>query len=395
MLSEFVLTVLFTVTLAFSGSTQKPPGDNATVQSSNSTDNHVLPLNNDLASFSVVNDSDKLSRREFKRNGRVMKRNGTPKKFTIPLDKKAGRTQYTGKISVGEGSYDVVFGTASFEMWLISGSGTKCDKSVQGFQHRYSPRSARDQHVGQNSLITVNVFGGYGTGPAFRDTVKVGEVSQEMKFAVLRKVVGFSENVGDGVFPMTLSSLGQFRSSSFLSKVVTEGMEPVFAFALRQNGGELHLGMIDESYVDGEIKYYDRALYSPFWQVNDAKIAVGTHLMKNARVIFIIESQFCRGPEKEVEAIYKKLGMGEKLDDGLYQIPCDKSHDLPTMMVWWSDEEQWAIPPHRQAFSLHHHFGLGILNRQNIASNRDIPWILQNVSGYSQPTPSLLRPKLA
>ncbi len=79
MLSEFVLTVLFTVTLAFSSSPRQPPGNNASVQSGNSTDN-VLPLNNDLAAFSVVNgDSDKLSRREFKRNRRVMKRNGPPK----------------------------------------------------------------------------------------------------------------------------------------------------------------------------------------------------------------------------------------------------------------------------------------------------------------------------
>jgi len=78
MLSDFVLTVLFTVTLAFSGSTQHPPGDNASVQGSNLTDN-VLPLDNHLASFSVVNSSDKLLRREFKRNRRVMKRNGTPK----------------------------------------------------------------------------------------------------------------------------------------------------------------------------------------------------------------------------------------------------------------------------------------------------------------------------
>ena len=76
MLSDFVLTVLFTVTLAFSSSTQQLAlGDNATVQSRNSTDN-VLPLNTDLASFSVVNGSNELLRREFKRNRRIVKRNG-------------------------------------------------------------------------------------------------------------------------------------------------------------------------------------------------------------------------------------------------------------------------------------------------------------------------------
>jgi len=164
---------------------------------------------------------------------------------------------------------------------------------------------------------------------------------------------------------------GQFKSYSFLEKAVTEGMEPVFAFALRQNGGELHLSMIDKSYIEDEIKYHNRALYAHFWQVNDANIAVGTHLIKNARVIFVIESQFCRGPANEVEEIYRKLGMGRKMEDGLYHIPCGRSRDLPTMMVWWG-EERWAIPPHREAFSVHH-FGLGILNRQNTASNRDIP----------------------
>ncbi len=186
---------------------------------------------------------------------------------------------------------------------------------------------------------------------------------------------------------------GQFRPYSFLEGAIIEGMEPIFAFALRQDGGELHLGMIDESYVEGEIKYHDRALQTYFWQVNGAKIAVGTHLIQNARVIFVIESQFCRGPANEVEEIYRKLEMGRKMEDGLYHIPCGRSHGLPTIMVRL-DNEQWEIPPHRQAFSLHHHFGLGILNRQNIASNKDIPRILQCVSGYSQPTPSLLHPKL-
>ena len=150
---------------------------------------------------------------------------------------------------------------------------------------------------------------------------------------------------------------GQFRirTISFLEQAQEDGMKPVFSFALRQDGGELHLGMIDESYVEGKIKYHDRAVETRFWQVNGADIAVGTYLLEKVAVVFVTESQFCRGPEEEVKEIYKTLGIGTKLEDGsgLYEIPCG-SQNLPTMMVWWSDEEQWAIPPQRQAFSLYH-----------------------------------------
>ncbi len=87
-------------------------------------------------------------------------------------------------------------------MWLISGLEKKPDGSVHRFPHKYSPHSVTDQRVGR-SLFKVNVFGGYGTGRVFRDTVKVGELSLELQFRVLSKVVGFGENVGDGcaLFP--------------------------------------------------------------------------------------------------------------------------------------------------------------------------------------------------
>ncbi len=84
-------------------------------------------------------------------------------------------------------------------MWLISGIEKIPDISVHGFQRKYSPHSVTNQRVNWHKpSIRINVFGGYGTGRGFRDTVKVGGISQEMKFVALSEVVGFGENVGDG-----------------------------------------------------------------------------------------------------------------------------------------------------------------------------------------------------
>ena len=84
-------------------------------------------------------------------------------------------------------------------MWLISRFEWPIDQSVEGFEHKYSPRSATHQSVGhRHPSMTINVFGGRGTGRGFRDKVKVGEISQEMKFVAVSKVVGFGKNVGDG-----------------------------------------------------------------------------------------------------------------------------------------------------------------------------------------------------
>ena len=216
MLSKFTLA-LFTLALsAFFGSATVPedygqlPEDTGVAITAGQGDNY-------LASFLVPNNSDSGTHSHFRKRSHVaLRRRNTPelggsgkvvcdhfpfypgsfflhqfKGIVVPLSKVATRTRYIGTIHVGEAQlrkkFDVAFGTAAFDLAVFTQmvpASSSDKKSQKGAQNRYSEVLS--------GLIWVNLFDGFGTGVACRDTIEVGGISRKSEiFGTLQNTKGF------------------------------------------------------------------------------------------------------------------------------------------------------------------------------------------------------------
>lgn len=109
------------------------------------------------------------------------------------------------------------------------------------------------------------------------------------------------------------------------------GRKPIIAFALRSNGGELHIGGIDRGAYAGGMYYYAYDQLSPFWAIKGGSMIVGEksppeEQVHVQRIIFDTTSQFIRGPLSMVDKLYNRNGIEIKkfhTELGLYEISCD------------------------------------------------------------------------
>jgi hypothetical protein len=122
----------------------------------------------------------------------------------------------------------------------------------------------------------------------------------------------------------------------------------VIAFALRSDGGELHIGKIDDTVYDGMQKY-ECDPSSPFWAIKGASIQVGQEKVEEQKMIFDTASQFIRGPPSQVQKLYNKIGLGRhvKFDAelGLYEIPCDSDTSVSIRLILGHERPEWVIDP--------------------------------------------------
>ena len=100
----------------------------------------------------------------------------------------------------------------------------------------------------------------------------------------------------------------------------------IVAFALREDAGEVHIGMIERAAYTGSIEYHACVESSPFWAIDNADIYLGSQVLKSKRIIFDTASQFIRGPEADVKGYYDRMKTlvlkSFHGDSGLYSIPC-------------------------------------------------------------------------
>ena len=73
------------------------------------------------------------------------------------------------------------------------------------------------------------------------------------------------------------------------------------AFALREDAGEVHIGMIKREAYVGPIEYHACVEFSSFWAIDGATIYMGEQRLNAQRIIFDTTSQFIRGPKEDVD----------------------------------------------------------------------------------------------
>jgi hypothetical protein len=281
----------------------------------------------------------------------------------VPLNKKPNYTRYTGEIRIGTETLEVAFGTAAFDLAIISNA--KC------------PAFGGTKLGG---LIRVDLFDGFGKGDRCWDTtISFGGITQKSDIiATLKEIKGFSpHNTADGyalflqdgflhlyccsIFPLTWAG-NQLRpayapTKSIMERIIADHrIEPVFAFAhrfgkRRSGKGELHLGIIKDNYIDREdLEYHDCVPDSPFPIVDSATITIGDYKVENVKTVFDTASRLVRGPEHEVSEIYKHIKKPfEKHESGVYTSSyTDRRKNVPDITFQWgTNGKRWTIPSER------------------------------------------------
>ncbi|KAF8723206.1 hypothetical protein AX14_009404 [Amanita brunnescens Koide BX004] len=337
--AAFVLTLLthskkFTVVQA---QTLLQPRD-ALPNQSNLAQDEILP-HDYLTSLSFANTSDTYLDSEANLEHTIVARKNPPQPLTrhpppvlptlkVPLNKET--SQYTARIFLGHRDsqlkpfFDVVFATTAFDhMWLVDAAMQERNQRI--FAHKYSPTA-----INHEKEIAVKIFGGEGHGRIFRTTIAIEDVDLgEILVGFLRTITGFGGEIGDGVIPFARLSMDRSRTRSAWARIIgTRAInDRIGAFALREDAGEVHIGMIEHEAYVGPIEFHTSVGVSPFWAIDGATIYVGLQNLNAGRIIFDTTSQFIRGPGEKVEQIYDGI-IGLKIirfheDLGLYEILCD------------------------------------------------------------------------
>ncbi|KAF8327366.1 hypothetical protein F5887DRAFT_174111 [Amanita rubescens] len=278
--------------------------------------------------------------------------------IVVPLNKKPNYTRYTGNIKIRTETLEVAFGTAAFDLAIIS-NAMRC------------PAFGGTTLGG---LIRVDLFDGFGKGDRCWDiTISFGGITQKSDItAILKEVEGFSpHNTADGIFPLTWAG-NQLRpayapTKSIMERIIADHrIEPVFAFAhrfrkRRAGKGELHLGIIKDNYIDHrDHEYHDCVPDSPFWIVDSATITIGDYKVENVRTIFDTASRLVHGPEHKVSEIYKHIKKPfEKHGSGVYTSSyIDMRKNVPDITFQWgTNGKRWKITSDR--------FGQGAAPQEN------------------------------
>eukprot|EP01017_Pseudomicrothorax_dubius_P013390 TRINITY_DN1586_c0_g1_i2.p1 TRINITY_DN1586_c0_g1~~TRINITY_DN1586_c0_g1_i2.p1 ORF type:complete len:433 (+),score=118.10 TRINITY_DN1586_c0_g1_i2:93-1391(+) len=190
-------------------------------------------------------------------------------------------TQYTGEIAVGsaENRFSVIFDTGSANMWINS---AECPDRGCKLHHQYDPaKSSSFKRVGFN--LEVQFGTGQLAGEIASDNVWFGGVNiANQDFSMIKKEVGevFVQAKFDGIVGLAFPQMAAYDMNPVFDNVMKQSLlqNNVFSFYYDRNEGQatsqLILGGVDESLVQGEVKYYP-VIDQYYWTIEADKIMIG------------------------------------------------------------------------------------------------------------------------
>ena len=137
------------------------------------------------------------------------------------------------------------------------------------------------------------------------------------------------------------------KQPSLLFNAVSEKVisEPIFAFDLSTDESELHLGGVNKDYYKGDIQYHPVSLKGSMYWFNQAngQINVNEKMLTGIKAAVDIRTYRIKGPQNEVEAVYKAMKAEYQKMGNLYVFLCDK---MPRVGFQWGNRE-WEISPNK------------------------------------------------
>ncbi|XP_022227235.2 aspartic proteinase A3 [Drosophila obscura] len=253
-------------------------------------------------------------------------------------------TEYYGKVAIGGQTFEVLFDTASANLWVPS---VQCTQSVCLQHNRYNSSRSKT-YVANGTAFQIQ----YATrdeavilqGFLSTDNLMIaGLTIQNQTFAEITSLPEsvFNRSNFDGIFGLGFPSISIGNVNPPLFNLYEQGLiaEPLFTLILNRNasdpsnGGRLLLGGTDPTLYSGCLTYVPLSNVG-YWQITVTGISLDTasDLCANCEAIIDAGTSLIVVPSTTLAAINTRFGITEAdKRDGVYTISCDKVSALPDL----------------------------------------------------------------
>ncbi|EDV29381.1 uncharacterized protein TRIADDRAFT_19041 [Trichoplax adhaerens] len=284
---------------------------------------------------------------KFKRDGREI--------LTNFLD-----MQYFGEISIGTPSqtFQVIFDTGSADFWIPS---SKCHNSYctlhKTFNHSASTTFRPSNYIVSFRYLISDVKGFVG-----QDVVSIGGIAVykqifseifQLSWSNSRRKTRF--HAFDGLVGLAYRELSVIDANTVFDNMIYQKSvdQPIFSFYFRRGstypGGELILGGIDKSYIEGPITYIP-VIKQAYWQIKldlDRKEGDNVRLCnRDCSAIIDTGTSMIIGPTEQVDRIHQEIhavNLDELMDS---RIDCNVVDSLPVINFRFNGKDFPLLPKH-------------------------------------------------
>ncbi|XP_001357029.2 cathepsin E [Drosophila pseudoobscura] len=253
-------------------------------------------------------------------------------------------TEYYGQVTIGSQQFQVLFDTASANLWVPS---VKCTQKVCLQHNRYNSSRSKT-YAANGSAFQIE----YATreeavileGFLSTDRLKIaGLTVKNQTFAEITSMPEsvFNRSNFDGIFGLGFRSISIGDVNPPLLNLFEQGLieAPLFSLILNRNasepsnGGQLLLGGSDPTLYSGCLTYVPLSQVG-YWQITVGSISLDTDsdLCSNCEAIIDAGTSLIVVPSATLAAINQRFGItAADKRDGVYTISCDKVSSLPAL----------------------------------------------------------------
>ncbi|KAH8413137.1 hypothetical protein KR009_008289 [Drosophila setifemur] len=259
----------------------------------------------------------------------------------------AYNTEYYGAITLGGQSFNILFDTASANLWVPS---SQCQEQVC-LQHNQYNSSKSKTFTANGTAFEIQYATRVTTevilqGFLSTDTLQIAGLSvKKQTFAEITSMPAsvFSRSNFDGIFGLGFPNIAIGGVVPPFNNLIDQGLidEPIFSLILNRNasdasnGGQVLLGGTDPTLFSGCLTYVPLSSVG-YWQITVGSIQLGSDsaVCTNCEAIFDVGTSLIVTPAAALSSINTKLGItATDKRDGVYTIDCSKVSSLPNVII--------------------------------------------------------------
>ncbi|KAG2181000.1 hypothetical protein INT43_008582 [Umbelopsis isabellina] len=263
-------------------------------------------------------------------------------KFAVAKEKQVaymGNTGYFGEITIGEPpqTFKVVFDTGSSDLWVVSDD---CTTEEYCQAHSRYASSGSSTFASSDEEFSIRYGTGAVSGRLGTDTVSVaGLTIPEQSFAIASTLSdNFAYSPFDGILGLGFPSISTSGLQPPFHNMMAGGLldEPVFAMYATKEGGEIDLGGIDKSRIQGDITY-SNIIEEGYWKIQMDKFGVNGQKMGTRRAAIVdTGTTLIIVPVADAELIHDKIPGAVSAGDSSYLIPCSIKDSDFVLSLWFN-----------------------------------------------------------
>ncbi|CAL1715424.1 unnamed protein product [Somion occarium] len=245
----------------------------------------------------------------------------------LPLEDEKNGTLWRGNVSIGTPpqNFTMDFDTGSSDIFL---PGPNCTENCAEHKPFFPGNSSTAQDRQQNFTLAYG-DGSSVSGEQYNETVIIANLTAQNQdigaAATYSSGDAYARFPTDGLIGFGYQSISVYNATPLFQNLVAQNQtsEPVFAFKLTPEDGELVLGGVNSSQYTGNFSFAPVVIQG-FWQVTlDGVVVNNKTTVTNQTAIIDTGTSLIVGSPDEVKELYKNIRRSTSISDGIYSIPCD------------------------------------------------------------------------